>query len=212
MTERIEWELVPRVRPDQQDAVEEIASEILRLDAALEMGRDSLSERDEEQLIELHARMADCLLSPCEAAETPLLSLRERWQELAANALAALPEFEGLDQESVFSLMGQQHDCSACGGKSGFAGVTGVLCEFDLTPLARILPEDEISESAQFELTPEEMLGFAAELESRRRTGNFARVEQLDSESYLTEIVRYLRFWAGVGFGVAPAFVEAEQD
>jgi hypothetical protein len=212
MSERIEWELVPRVRPDQQDIVEEIANEILRLDGALEFGRSAVGEQDEERLLSLHARMANCLLPPCEAANTPLLNVRDRWQELAADAMATLPDYDGLDRESFLSFMGQQHDCSECEGKSHFGGVSGVLCEFDLTPLACILSQDELWEAAQFELTPVEMVGFAGEVESRRRTGSFVPLDQIDAESYLLEVVRYLRFWSNLGFGVAPVCVEAEQD
>ncbi len=212
MGERIEWELVPRVRPDRQDAVEELAAQILHLDAALELARNQLSEEDEERLLDLHVRMADCLLSPCEAAKTPLLRVRERWRELAASALASLPQSEGLDEESFFSLMGQQHDCSMCDGKSSFPGVSGVPCEFNLTPLARILPQDELWEAAQFELLPEEMVSFASEVETRRRTATFADVGGLDATAYLAEIERYLRFWAHLGFGVAPAYVDEAKD
>jgi hypothetical protein len=210
MHDRIEWELVPRVRPDQQDEVDAIAEEILRLDGALELGRQAFSEQDEERLLSLHARMANCLLPPCEAAETPLLSVRERWPELAAQALATLPDYDGLDRESLLGFMGQQHDCSQCEGRSSFGGISGVLCEFDLTPLATILSQDELWESAQFELTPVEMVNFAADVESRHRSGSFAPLDHLDASSYLSEIIRYLRFWASLGFGVAPAFVEAE--
>lgn len=212
MSERIEWELVPRVRADRVDEVECIAEEILELDAALELARSDLSEEEERRLLNLHSRMAECLLSPCEAAGTPLLRVRDRWRELAVKSLASIPEQEILDEDRFVHLMGQQHDCSVCDGKSRFAGVSGVPCEFDLTFLPMILPQDDLCESVQFELTPDEMNIFAAEVESRRRTGSYAILELVDAPTYLAEIERYLRFWARLGFGVAPAFVEEAED
>ena len=212
MSERIEWELVPRVRPERMDEVECIAEEVLELDAALEMARGDLGEEEERRLLNLQTRMAECLLSPCEAAETPLLRVRDRWREVAIKSLALLPDQEVLDEDSFIQLMGQQHDCSVCDGKSQFAGVSGVPCEFDLTYLFRILPQDELCESVQFELTADEMVSFAAEVETRRRTGSFAILDEVDAPTYLAEVERYLCFWARLGFGVAPAYVEEEED
>lgn len=212
MSERIEWELVPRVRPDRQDLVEDLAEEILELDAALELAGDHLSEDDEERLLDLHARMANCLLSPCEAAEAPLLRVRTAWQDLAAQTFASLPDHDALDEETFLQLMGQQHDCAMCDGKSKFAGVSGVPCEFDLTPLATILPQDELCDSVQFELAPDEMLRLAAEVEVRKQTRSFSGIDHADARLYLGEMERYLRFWARLGFGVAPAFVEEDEE
>ncbi len=208
MSDRLEWELVPRVRPEKQDEVEVLAEEILALDAALEQGGAGLTEEDEMRLVELHNRMAECLLSPCEAAGSPLLSARPDFEEEASSTYEDLPERDRITREQFLQLMGFQHDCAQCDGKSDFPGVSGAPCEFDLTPLQTILADPVILDAVQFELQPEEMRHLAYELELRVHTGDFAESGRVDSREYLLQMVRYLRFWAQQGFGLAPAFVD----
>jgi hypothetical protein len=210
MAERMEWELVPRVKPEHRDEVSTIAEEILRLDAALDAAPEGLAGVDEERLLELQARMARCLVSPCAEAQTPLLAGREQWRETVAGLFATLPGHEELDQALFANLMGQQHDCALCDGRTAFPGVSGVPCEFDLTPLTLVLPGTESLETVQFELSADEMLRLADELELSFRAGSYLQPPGVDAKLYLSECVRYLRFWARLGFGLAPAWTEDE--
>ena len=212
MPERIEWELVPRVRIDKRREVEALAEEILALDTLLQLAPSRLSVAQQEQLVDFQSRMAGCVTSPCEAAEAPLLGSRPGWDYDARDAFGELGRPPELSIDEFTELIGKQHDCTLCNGAASHPGVSGIPCEFDLTPMAAVVSDERLGEQVQFELEPEEMLMLADDLHHVLVCRTFSDGEETDAVSYLEDAIRYLRFWAGLGFGVAPAYVKAASD
>ncbi len=207
MQERMEWELVPRVREERRDVVERLAGEILSLDALLEVAPNRMTEAQKKRLIELQGKMEECAVSPCEAAGTPRLSTREGWVEQVKRLFEERGVSGRIPFDDFLGLMGGQHDCSSCRGRSGHPGVSGIPCQFDLTPLPSILGDDPITDQVHFELEPDEMTALASDINERLICGIYNRVAGMDSRAYLEDAVRFLLFWSALGFGVAPAFV-----
>jgi len=210
MSERTEWELVPLVREDRRALVEELAEEILSLDAILEVAPERMTEDQQARLIQLQREMAECVVSPCEAADAPLLSTRPDWTSEVRTAFENMPSNDGLCLREFVEMMDVQHDCSRCEGASLFPGVSGIPCEFDLTPLFEILTRDTLLEQVQFEMEPDEMRLLADDLDRRLLCKAFCQLTDFDTESYLSDAVRFLRYWAHLGYGVAPAYVRTE--
>ena len=208
MANRLEWELVPRVREDKRDEVEHIALEIMRLDALMQMGRDALTDEEKTLLLSLQRQIGDCMEKPCQATSAPLLTARPRWRELVRDI------YQGLDQKHLLSLddflesMGAEYDCSACSWRTDYPGISGIPCEFSLEPLLLSLPDSEICETIQFELLPREMVELASELSLVRQAGGYAAVADINVDDYLDQAVAYLRFWADLGFGVMPVILD----
>jgi len=209
MSERMEWELVPLVKEDKRTLVEELAAEVLRLDAMLEMDPRNMSREDQELLVSLQQRMSECVISPCEGAGAPHLSTRDNWREEALEAFAECETGDALSQEEFLLYLGRQHDCSRCEGASANPGVSGLPCDYDLTPMRELLPDDSILEQTQFELEPAEMLRLAEELADRIARQNFATPTDPKAQAYLLDAVRFLRFWSAQGYGVAPAYARS---
>lgn len=207
MSERLEWELVPQVRDSEKERVHLLAQEALELDAMVEMAPHTMTAADRNRLVELQRSMEDCVVSPCETAQARLLSQRPGWEEEAGAAHAELAPRD-VTFEQFLEYTGSQYDCLACPGASEHAGISGVPCDFDLTPMLRILPDDEISEQVQFELSASEMQVLADTLDQVVCMTVFREDPTVDAKAYLKDAARYLRFWADHGFGVAPAYVQ----
>lgn len=207
MSERLEWELVPQVREEDKEMVHLLAEEALELDAMMEMAPHTMNQAQRGRLVELQRRMEDCVASPCEASGATLVKDRRDWKTEARASYARFAPSD-VSEEQYLEYTGKQYDCLSCQGASKHAGVSGIPCDFDLTPMLRILAHDEVSEQVQFELRPSEMLTVADALDQVLALTSFAGDPEVDEKAYLKEAARFLRFWAGLGFGVAPAFVE----
>jgi len=203
----MEWELVPRVREESRCVVEQLAAEILSLDALLEVAPSRMTEAQKKRLIELQGKMEECAVSPCEAAGTPRLSTRDGWVDQVRRLFEERGVSGRIPFNDFLSLMGGQHDCTSCRGRSAHPGVSGIPCQFDLTPLAAILGDDPLTDQVQFELEPDEMIALASDINERVICGAFSRATALNAKAYLEDAVRFLLFWSALGFGVAPAFV-----
>jgi hypothetical protein len=210
MAERLEWELVPMVKSDRHAEVEALATEILDLDAKLEAAPERMTPAEQTRLIDLQKRMSQCVVSPCEAAGTPLLRARPRWKEESAVVYRESGCKGEVSLDDFLQVVGGQHDCALCDGASAYPGVSGIPCEFDLTPLAQVLADESVLEQIQFELEPREMEALAVELEGRARSKAAKKANDIDPGHYLSDAVRFLRYWARLGFGVAPAHVDSE--
>jgi hypothetical protein len=208
MANHLEWELVPQVREDKRDEVEYIALEIMRLDALMQLGRDTLTAQERTHLLSLQKKLSDCMENPCQAAAAPLLTARPCWQEIVTEI------YQGLDQKHLLPLdefqesMGTEYDCSACSWRTDYPGISGIPCEFSLEPLLLALVDCEICETVQFELQPREMVELASELSLVRRAGSYSCVPDVDLDDYFEQTVAYLRFWADLGFGVMPVVLD----
>lgn len=207
MKDRLEWELVPRVREESIREVEEIAEQILYLDGMIGPEEREIPDEYLLQLHELKERLSLCLLSPCEAAGAPLLSSRPGWRKEAAAAWKSLPEFAAMPLSQFTKIFAQQHDCTRCPGASAFPGSSGIPCKVDLEPLLAIVSNPEIIEQVQYELAPHEMRSLADELERYAASRRYNDVKDVDPAKYLTDLAHFLRFWADQKFGVSPTFL-----
>jgi len=205
MKERLEWELVPRVKDEMCREVEEIAEEILNIDALVSNEAGGPNAEQQLRLDELKQRMTGCILSPCDAAESPLLSSRPDWLKEAASTWESLPAAAALPLRDFSDLFGRQHDCTRCQGASSFPGASGIPCELDLGPLLAMVSDEQIRDQVNYELSPDEMLALAQDLEALHKGRQYTTPDLVDPDEYLDDVVRFLRFWAGKGFGVAPA-------
>ncbi|MBM4353446.1 MAG: hypothetical protein FJ109_06550 [Deltaproteobacteria bacterium] len=211
MRERMEWELVPRVREENRSEVEQLAGEILSLDALLEVAPNRMTETQRKRLIDLQGKMERCAESPCEAAATPRLSTRAGWVEQVRQLFEERGVAGRISFDDFLRLMGGQHDCSSCRGRSAYPGVSGIPCQFDLTPLPSILADGQRADQVHFELEPDEMTALASDLNEKIICGAYLESDGLDSKAYLEDAVRFLLFWSALGFGVAPAFVRTRE-
>lgn len=211
MQERMEWELVPRVREENRVVVERLAGEILSLDAMLEVAPSRMTEAQRCRLIELQGKMEECAVSPCEAAGTPSLSTRDGWVEQVRKLFEERGVAGRIPFNDFLRLMGGQHDCASCRGRSAYPGVSGIPCQFDLTPLPDVLCDEQIADQVHFELEPDEMTALASDINEKIICGAYNRSDGLNSKAYLEDAVRFLLFWSALGFGVAPAFVRTRE-
>lgn len=207
MAERMEWELVPLVREEKRDEVERLGREILDLDARFELAPHEMKPDEMRRLVQLQSGMARCIVTPCEAADAPLVNDRTGWESEVETAFNSLDLAAGLSREDFVRNIGRQRDCARCRGASDFPGVSGSPCEFDLTHLVHLLLDDVLAEQIQFEMQPQEMREFAGAIRDVLSTGAFRRSDLIDTRYYLRAIAEFLEFWAELGYGVAPAFV-----
>lgn len=207
MSERLEWELVPQVREEDKEMVHLLAEEALELDAMMEMAPHTMSQAQRGRLVELQRLLEDCVASPCEATAAALVKDRQDWKAAARESYARFAPSD-VTEEQFLEYTGTQYDCVSCPGASKYAGVSGIPCDFDLTHMLRILSHDEVSEQVQFELRPSEMLTMADALDQVLALTSFTGDPEVEEPAYLKAAAEFLRFWAGLGFGVAPAFVE----
>ncbi len=212
MTEKLEWELVPRVKESEREAVEGLAEEALRLDAMMEVAPHRLTRADQDRLVELQRNMEECVVLPCEAAEAPQVGSRPDWGDEVKTLYEELEDNGGLTLQQFREHVETNHDCTRCPGAFSFPGVSGMPCDFELAPLLGVLVDDDLKEQVQFELAPSEMTELAEALELQLRMGSFLELEDRDTKAYLADAIGYLRFWSEAGFGVAPAFVNVEES
>lgn len=203
MLERLEWELVPRVRSDRREQVEAIALAILELDELLADGGGTAQSL--EELPRLHKELAECLVSPCEASGAPLLDERQGWNQEVEKAFGLLPPGNGMSFDDFQVAMSRQHDCSRCPGGSGYPGLGGIPCTFDLTPLKMIVGAAGWAERVGEELSPPAMAELAGMVERCLWSGQYRSCELADSRHYLAQMAAFLRFWSARQFGVAAA-------
>ena len=210
MKERLEWELVPVVAEDRREEVEYIALEVLDLDAKLEIAPGRMTPREEERLVELQRSMSSCVVSPCKAAGAPLISSRPGWQVEASRAFEELDKADAVNLGDFLSYVGRLHDCSRCDGASRFPGVSGIPCDFDVESVLASLA-DGLRDRLQFEMDQEEMLALANDLERLHLEG-LSGAGADSAVGVIEDMARFLRYWGGLGFGVAPAFVTAVDE
>lgn len=206
--ERLEWELIPLVRDEDRDLIHDLAIEVLALDFALASRQEGLSRPQQDQLLTLQSRMGNCVQTPCEAAGAPYLCDRISFLEDASEAYHELGPEPGLSFEEFVHMARTQRDCAGCPGACAYPGVTGVPCDFDLTPILSIVPDLSIRKCLSFELIPEDMYDLAERLENRVTRRGYQPHPEVNSLEYLEHVIRFLRFWARKGFGVAPAYTD----
>ncbi len=206
--ERTEWELVPLVQQEREELARSLSEELLNLDMLLDADPDALQPCQRERILELHRRINHCVISPCEASGAPALSARPGFVEEAREAFLEFEPNGTLPLEDFLSLVGDERDCSKCPGATDYPGVSGVRCDLDTTPLMAWLTGSGLEDMLDFELVPEEMEILAEEVESRM---DHTKVRYTSSVSphYLRQVVRYLRYWSGLGFGVVPAVADS---
>jgi len=210
MADRLEWQLVPLVKESQREVVEALAEEALKLDAVMEVAPQRMRPVDQDRLLDLQRRMDACVESPCEAAEAPPMASRPTWNQDAHGALTGIEGVAALPLDAFLSRLGNQPDCARCPGACRYPGVSGMPCDFDLSPLSLVLTDKDLLDHVQFELSPPEMEALAARLDAYRIDGWYSRPQDVDPEEYLADASRFLRFWSKKGFGVAPAYATAE--
>ena len=198
---RIEWRLLHPIRDGCRDRVEALTAELGELDGT----RPVLAVPDPGLVDHLTTELARLTVSPCEAAGAPILEDSPDWER------RLLVEFheddqstDAIDFDDYVTQRRGDPDCERCPYSTPYTLFPLNPCEFAAGALLDVLDDESVLDRVVEEMEPPEMIGLATELEVVRDEGRFLAAESVDSHDYLSKAALFLRFWAGLGFSVAP--------
>jgi hypothetical protein len=206
---RIEWRLLHPIREGARETVEALSAELSDLEAYQAPGHPT----NEARIQQLADEVAALTIPPCEAVGAP------RVGDSADCEQRLVVEFheddlieEALDFSEYAALRKQDYDCERCPYGTPYTRYPLSPCEFAAGAFLDLVEDDDLLDRILAEMEPPEMEDLASTLEALRRSGNLPSVEGVDSADYFAKAALFLRFWARLGFSVAPWLAEHDEE
>lgn len=196
---RIDWLLVPPVRPDDDEGAQ-IQTALGRL---LERAnREGLDADEIEEAGAMAILYEGHTVSACEAVGAPIVEDDPDWETRVLDEYAEADLDEEL--ESYLESRRQHPDCERCPYASPYSLYPMDPCEFGAGALDDLLTDEALRETIQTPADPKAMMDLANRLQEAIDGGRHTQSEVVHVRDYVEKAIFFLRFWAERGFSVFP--------
>ena len=210
---RLDWTLIRPARPDIGAKKKKLPAQIDELENAIEArvheaSRRLLSEEEVDTLVDLEERLDNLTIASCEAAHAPRVGDDADWESRIVDEFSDADT--DLELDEYLEMRRQDFDCDRCPHAARFSLYPQDPCEISVGPLLQALDTDALIEAVAAPMGPDDMRTLADDLERVLDNGRFKSLAELDVAALLSEAVRFLRFWAKLGFGIRPELADED--
>jgi hypothetical protein len=199
MMRRIDWLLVPPVRPDDDEG-SQIQTTLGRL---LERAnREGIDADEIEEIGAMSTLYEQHTVSTCEAVGAPVVEDDPDWESRILDEFAETDLDEDLE---VYLESRRKHpDCERCPYASPYSLYPMDPCEFGAGALDDLLTDEALREAIQTPSDPAAMVALAARLRDAIDGGRHSTSEVVHVRDYIEKAIFFLRFWSERGFSIFP--------
>ncbi|MFT7579396.1 MAG: hypothetical protein ACI9MR_001060 [Myxococcota bacterium] len=199
---RIDWQLVPPVKPGEDAAPLLLEMAELERSASVELLTDTQMDR----LVTLENLYDTVTISTCAAVGAPRVDDDPDWETRAIDEYAD-SDVE-IELEEFLALRRSEPDCENCPYAQPYSLFPMDPCEFSAGPLLAVVLDPSLHALATATMAVPQMLALADGLQRVIDKEAWQPIAELDALDYLKKTVFFLRFWARHDFGLEPVAID----